>query len=253
MTTEALELELQRLADGELDQRRVSDLLRLAENRPGIWREMALVFVEQQAMGRALSQFVGDTSSPAPEDGEVLPAGTAMSAANCDWGSGTTPAKPVFWMSANVFWLSAAAALLLVMPLGYWLGIQQGAQFAHQLVNHVDRSVPLASVEAPVNNVPPVISTADRLQQVVAPYKIRLVSENGEPLVDEEIPLIPHTLAVEMGLRLPQIEIPEVIQVEYRQAGLELQPRVRLLSGRMNDGRQVVVPVQDLTLVAYGQ
>ncbi|HMP80140.1 MAG TPA: hypothetical protein PKD54_11860 [Pirellulaceae bacterium] len=253
MKNEKWDLELQRLVDGELTRPRIRDMLGQAESQPDLWRELALAFVEQQVIGRELTAFVGESPDceaalqHADDIGtEVATETRSMSSARfAPWG---------ITRNGHLGWLAAVASFVLMLPLGFWLGSQrvQPPQLSYQegpkLTNPI---ATLPVVESTVDDHQP--SSIDRIERALVPYKMQLVSGDGEPLMGEEIPLIPQTLAVEMGIQLRRIEIPEDVQYEWRQGGFELQPRVRYLVGRLGDGREVVVPVQDVTLVAYGQ
>lgn len=257
MTTEPLELELQRMVDGELSPIRMRSLLQVAESQPGLWRELALAFVEQQVLQREATAFArGERPALGSEAGA---AGTGSEMAKAPIGkqrmvpareSGNPSRKRE---TLNARWLAAAAAIWLMLPIGYWLGLQQVVKPSG--TSAVATMAPRESDSRDGADMVPRLPHAslDLTQRSIAPYRMHLVSDDGQPLTDKEIPLIPWTLAREMGIKLPRLSIPDDVQTEYRQAGYQLQPRVRWMRGKMNDGREVLVPLQDLTLVAYGQ
>lgn len=256
MTSETFELELQRLVDGELSPPRIGSLLQVAESRPGLWRELALAFVEQQVLRREASRFASTSVGSSvrenddPLDGE---SDEGWEPVERDFSRPRSAGGP-WGAHPGLRWLAAAAAMLLMLPLGFRLGqwhtggpIAQSPRWGNASQSGEVRSN--ESAHGPATQ----LASLDLTQRAIAPYRVRLVNDEGQPLVDKEIPLIPLTLASEMGIRLPQLTIPDDIQNEYRQAGYQLQPRVRWMSGRLDDGREVFIPVQDLTLVAYGQ
>lgn len=103
--TEYLEVQLDRLVDGELDNVEYRALLSSLETEPDGWRRCAMAFLEAQAL-RGELRIVRDECCAPPAKPAITPVAKQV-----------TPAHWRRWAMP----LSVAASFLLALPLGAWL------------------------------------------------------------------------------------------------------------------------------------
>lgn len=166
---EKIELQLQRLADGELDRRQLRLMLQQAQRQPELWQAMALAFVENQILQQ---EIAGGQNRSAVSAGGANAGGTNAGGANALGVDGHTPVRGAgtglghagdktfdtsvaaavrrgqhvpaddqvhaqrgpFYSRPRLSnpswrWWSALAATWLVIPIAYWLGMIGGPDF----------------------------------------------------------------------------------------------------------------------------
>ncbi len=158
---EKIELQLQRLADGELDRRQLRTMLQQAQRQPELWQAMALAFVENQILQQEIAggQFRhatnADRSSSRPDvaTSNVGPStvATSKSAIKSDsafaaaiYRGQEIPKEEIVHAQLSVphrrslsnnpswRWWSALAATWLVIPMAYWMGTFGNSNAAFQ-------------------------------------------------------------------------------------------------------------------------
>jgi hypothetical protein len=225
------ELQIQRLVDGQLSRPQMQQLLKAAERQPELWRELAVAFVEDRILAGEARRFASGLVQP-----DSL--GEANAAANKLNGPSPTPRITPGWRSAGL-WLSAAAMLLCSAGLGFLAG----------------RGQPPVPSPAPGGNLvaEQVLPPGNVRPQPTAPYTFQLVDNQGQPIPNAALPLFTEETAAQLGYNPVRAAIPPQLQSEFRRAGYELEPEIKFIQGRMNDGRRVTFPYSDLKLRSYGQ
>lgn len=231
------ELQIQRLVDGELTRSQVQHLLRSAESDPALWRELAIAFAEDRILAsetrrfsRGSSEHGGVALEPAPvaATGASPKSSTLLNQAAGQHGS------PSAWRSAGL-WLAAAAMLLCAAGLGFLVGRD---------------SLSTAPGDLLAGKSP---SPSDATAPASGPYTFQLVDHLGQPIPNASLPLLTEEAAARLGYNPARAAIPAALQSEFRRAGYELQPEIKFIEGRMNDGRRVTLPYSDLKIRSYGQ
>ena len=221
------ELQIQRLVDGELTRPQIQQLLRAAEAEPALWRELAVAFVEDRILANEARQYARDEA--------VLPAG-ASGLSRYDHMNPTAEqhGSSSAWRSAGL-WLAAAAMLLCAAGLGFLAG--QGGK-------------PQAPSDLLAGNAS---SGRERRSDQNGPYTFQLVDNQGQPIPNAVLPLLTEEAAAQLGYDPSRATIPAALQSEFRRAGYELQPEIKFIEARMNDGRRLSLPYSDLKIRSYGQ
>ncbi len=259
---------IRRLVDGELNRAEIRQLLNRAENDVELYRQLALLMVEDQLLRREIGAMLESPGLFVAEPPDTLPGDPGCSHATLTGGDGHgfetngtghaggvfrddthTFSRPRFWRHGATFFATAAAMLLMT-----WLGYRAG--FLQQQ-NRRGADPELAGVAAPLNPHLPSGQTpgpdSSRPWDQYATHHLQLVSNEGEAEGAEEVPVIPLSLAREMGLNWELQPVPVDVQRQYNRQGMALQPEVQYMRGRLNDGRQVVVPIQYIRAQAWGQ
>lgn len=218
-------LKLQRLVDGELERAETRELLKLAEENPLLWRDMASAFVENQIwqseFGRdALDNPVGLKRREESNNGN------------------STKAFP--------FWLSMAAGMMVALTAGWIIG--QGGVFSGS-----DNTI--AATNQPSNqglvtaDQTPSIDTPERTLVSYPDYHLSLEDQNGNRYLDSEIPLYNISNANRAGIRFDQpTDIPSDFLERVQRTGYGVNENIQFISGQLNDGRQFYVPVRTINL-----
>ncbi len=233
------EMQIQRLVDGQLSRPQIQQLLKAAERQPEMWRELAVAFVEDRILAGEARRFASGLAR----------SGTHFetdSAANDLTTSPSIPRRAHGWRSAGL-WLSAAAMLLCSAGLGFLAG--RGGPASNLGAGNLSAGNLAGS---------PLVAEQSTAQgagrpQPTAPYTFQLVDNQGQPIPHAALPLFTEETAAQLGYNPVRAAIPPQLQSEFRRAGYELEPEIKFIEGRMNDGRRVTFPYSDLKLRSYGQ
>lgn len=233
MNSESEALELQRLADGELDRSQIRRLLHQAESDPGLYRRIALTLVEDQIWRREIC-----AAEPGTAETPTMARPGRLTLAD-------DGAAPRSWRVSGTSWLAVAAGLLVMTWMGYAIGRRgEGLRSAG------NAALPVAASAVP-GNLPRTTDPASLSSY--APWQMQLVSNDGQPLGPESLPVLPLSMARELGLEYQPVEIPEPLQRQVGRHGYRVEPRYQYIHGRTSDGRRLVVPIQEVRLSPWGQ
>lgn len=224
--TESHQLQTQRLVDGQLNRRQVKQLLSEAQADSDRWREIALAFVENQVFEREVRQFVG-----------ANPVGST--AAVCDEDRGEATGGPASWSGVGRSRLAMAAMLLMAISFGFYAG-RTGPSKRPDPVGLVNTSTSQGL-------------DAGSYPSVYAPYTVQLVDREGRDMPYGRVSLMTESMAREIGYDPSDYSIPRELQSEFNKVGYELERDVRFIEGRLDDGRQLIVPVKGIRVRPYGQ
>ena len=218
-----------RLVDGELSSDERRELLQSLDAAPGGWRRCALAFLEAQSWGDGMRRVVRE---PAPT-------------ASADVQSASIPGsafRPTGRLSRrSLAWAAIAASLLVAAALTITRhdrgpGINDTAQ--------TDVKVP--SQEA----APPVESPEGANDPDMRTFWVR--DENGQqrplrvPLVDAG------PMDRELGLTF-QSGVTEGLRSRLRGHGYDVESRRRYAPFTLENGRRMIVPVEDTKIVPVSQ
>lgn len=211
---------MDRLVEGELDEPSRRALLLRLDAQPDGWRRLALAFLEAQAWRSALGAVAAEGLEPSPRP--------------------TRRATP--WTAARP-WLARAAGILAVFAVGWGLG-RSNQPPAHDpsggagvivATTHpadpVPPPVPIPAADptpAPVPERPPAPEVPEEYVQAPAP------ASASAPPADSAAALL----------------LSRQAQERLRQRGFEVQRRPALAAVQLQDGRQAVIPVEDV-MVRY--
>ena len=218
------QIELQRLVDGELNLEQTRRLLEIAESNPDAWRLIASSFVENQIWQKEFEfeeSFGGDACVKKP----------------------TSPRS--FSGSPFVKWLSLAATIMLAASVGFLfqdLGSQVDSVGSGLAGNRAATSPP--SNAASLDNAIVQQAVASDLNQTPAMYQFQLQDPTGNTFVDSQVPLYSTQLKDARKL-LGETEIPASMRRRLAESGYDMIQDVRFLKGKLNDGRNFLIPVRN--------
>lgn len=221
---------LDQLVDGELNETERRNLLLRLEHSPDGWRRCALAFLEAQAWRGEARAVIAE---PAPS---VKPAVAAPTAAqSVEPGSLSRKA----WNGLSL-WLPTmmAAGILVAVVYPQW-----GGRFTKNTFEPIASNGPVQVAGAGVTNVSG--RSVENMQLVVAP------GPNGERRV-VEVPLIePGQSNAELfshaGGQLP-LDVVKILE----QSGNRVVRKQRFMPVKLDDGRTVVVPVEQVEIRPLG-
>lgn len=209
---------IQRLVDNELNENQRTELLKLAEAHPELWRQTALAFVEDQVW----SGVMGRAADPADRSKEsvIHRAGTekAMVRGRRSW-----------WLRYGPQLLMTAASVLLVLSLA----------LRFNPVQQTPGPAPQGSVAKMAPTTPPG-SLGPGGQLVSQPLRLQ-VNDNVDVPVYEDRDRFRSELQ-----RLSQLD-PATLK-QFQEAGYLVQPDIQFVRGNSQDGRAFIVPIQRLQI-----
>lgn len=225
---------LDRLVDGELGETERRELLLRLEHSPDGWRRCALAFLEAQAWRVEARAVVAE---PAPS---VKPAvATAATTSSAPQSVQPSSLSNKTWNGLSL-WMPTilAAGILVAVVYPQW-----GGRFTKNTFEPIAHNGPVQVAGAGVTNVAG--RNVENMQLVVAP------GPNGERRV-VEVPLIEAgqgsaELFSHAGGQLP----PDVVKI-LEQNGNRVVRQQRFMPVRLNDGRTVVVPVEQVEIRPLG-
>jgi hypothetical protein len=150
----------------------------------------------------------------------------------------SVPAPKYRWIP-----LALAASLVLALSLVYtWRRFDPA--FENQQVTH-SASVPNTSASEPLAN------NEQRVQPVSfqTPYSIGIRNNDHY----ESVPVMPQSVAQELGYQPSKSHIPVEVQAKLRREGYQLDSSIHYLKGSTGDGREIIVPVESVRMQPYGQ
>jgi len=225
------------LVDGELSPAARRELLARLDGIPGGWRRCALAFLEAQSWREDFRAI--------PRQPEVSPRPTVSAA---------RPAKRSWWTVRNIGTLAAMGASFLV-ALGLSLLVRQGWQPAAPSV--VPEQVAEVALQGKTPAMPepsgksPTRQDARQWNMAGGPWTtVSLPVSNGaEPI---ELPARERDTVDEAWLDHLPSAIPQEILHALQESGHHVDLQRRLMPFPMKDGRQLVVPVDQIDVHPVG-
>ena len=231
-------LTLQRLVDGELDHVERAGVLRDLECSPEQWRDVAMALLEEQQLHRDIATAVCEARNldtiRVPKQISSLPASSLSRSSK---------------VSSNMFWSMAASIVFVV-----------GGFAAGSYLRGLSPRQDLASEASPTNGTLATNPQATNLRatstlgdpSIVETGTMRLVSDEGlqRPL---EVPVYEVSRVDDRSLfGLDESEFRQ-LERDLRRRGIKLDVDTEILEGKLQDGRQIVVPVRNFQVRPYGQ
>ncbi|XZE35906.1 hypothetical protein SH501x_001455 [Pirellulaceae bacterium SH501] len=250
-------LRLQSLVDGECSVSQRRELLESCDSNPSQWKEVALALLEEQ-------QFSKHIRAVTPPSRAIAPDGTrAGSRSNAGSQSSTeetaplslvslpattdTPSRPAHPSSQSSSWWPMLAA-------GF---IGLAAFFGGRMLPFSDQSDVIGPDVRATTFKPAIEPGSVAANQLVStqnnPYEGLPETDLRVQIGNEDIPIFdPEELDPQLVMALQAYEVQKANQ-RLRQQGFEIDLRPEYMTGQLNDGRQVVVPIHQVGLRAYGQ
>ena len=240
--------QIQSIVDGECSHEARAKLLQEIETKPSEWRTLALALLEEQEWAKQISSVANRSSMASmaakrtadgvQELGNFVQAQPRVHVASISqWdGAGEDSAK------RSGPWLSVLAASLLV-----GIGIY-GSSFLARLnsmksndgtaaVARIDDAVQRIDEESPLDG-----SLDSEMRMLVS----------GPNREREEIPIYElNAIDHDVFVAREMYEVAKINQ-RLRKEGFELEVRPEYYTGKLNDGRQLIVPVKHVGLKPYG-
>jgi hypothetical protein len=240
--------QIQSIVDGECSHEARAMLLQEIEAKPTEWRTLALALLEEQVWAKQISSLV-DFNSTAP-NANLLTAGSAQT-----MDSFVRPQPLVHVASIGQRngsreessmrsgpWLSVLAASFLV-----GIGIYGGSFLAGlNSMKSNDATGTFAKTEDSMKRIDDELPLDGRLDSEMR----MLVS--GPNRKREEIPIYDlNAIDHDVFVAREMYEVAKINQ-RLRKEGFELDVRPEYYTGKLNDGRQLIVPVKHVGLKPYG-
>ena len=214
---------IDQLVDGELSRDDVERLLKRFDGDDGGWKRCALAFMEAQAFRECfLSLQPTERSKTSTRGTNHVPSAAS--------------AKP---FSAYGYW-SLALTTVAALLLAFVAGAITSASFRE------------AHTDAITNIDHPHSTTADsqpNTREVVGMVINDSVTDQRFAIPVDELPEYESVDDIDQSAFLTQITAPEQVQQALDQLGLELQQSEDFRPYRLQDGRQVIVPIQRVNIV----
>jgi hypothetical protein len=220
------------LVDGELSEAERRELLTVLERKPGGWRHCALAFLEAQCWKQAIGPIAPSVAAE--------PSATAV------------PSRPA---AARRPWLGRHIGTLLAMAASFLIALSVGTQLP-ELWNGRNRTIvptpgPVADRQ-PAETPKIVLPRADPNAGAWRTVTLSMPEGpqgNGQSI---ELPACERTSIDPAWVQnLPPTVTPELLQ-RLQQSGYQVRQRRGLLPLEMNDGRQLVVPVDRVEVQYVG-
>ncbi len=224
--------QLQRLVDGELDRTAVQSMLKTADANPQHWRELAVGFIEDQMFQQEFNTIEQLESAQRSEAAPV----------------NAPPQQQPFVLNR---WIAIAAGILLGLTVGYVVSIVNGPRDNDVQANSVspdDQGSPdldgmLADKTPGIDSNPVVSYRPD--------YHMNLQSPAGDEMLSSEVPLYNEAKARELGYEMNRpVEISGDMARWMKQSGYEMEQKIDYISGKLDDGRQFVIPIRTIRMHA---
>jgi hypothetical protein len=213
-----------RLVDGELSETQRQELLAGLDNEPGGWRRCALAFLEAQCWKQ--------------EFGAIAKSGTPTA---------TTPratiARRAHWLGPIGAPLAMAASLLLAVWAGAALQRTRGVGPGVPGGTGVTRDVAKTTVDRQPVAVPP--------QPASNPWRVVTLSSPAgtkDANVSFELPAMERDNLDQQWLQSLPSAIPDNVMQAFNRTGHQVQQRRELVPVRLNDGRRLIVPVDNVDI-----
>ncbi len=216
------------LVDGELDDARRRELLLRLENTPGAWRRCALAFLEAQSWRQGAGAMLAEPSPASPAPVSVAVAVEPV-------------ASHSFWRSSWGNLLAVAASFGCAFALGAWYRSSDGPVTA-QGAGAVAIVDPAAS--DPASNV--AAGAADNTPEDYVTLLVDGVADGESNQM--QLPVRAWGDVADSFAQQP-LAIPDSLIEEIEQAGHTVRQRRQLVPVDLQDGRQMIVPMDEVQIV----
>jgi len=235
---EDLEALLDRLVDGELAQSKQQEVLRQLECHPEGWRQLALAFLEAQTWRREMPRLV---ATPLPQNPQTVVRPPSH-------GRIRSPAWQILVLAGGIlvsflggYWIRD---LWPVFPPHFQEGVVQGTLLPHTVPETKTYTNTKTYREGRLEEA----SKSRGIDSSFGWEYVTLTTGKGPDGVPEvvRVPVIP--ASPEHRLASPSPAIPEELLQLLRHWGAEVSHSRHLVPIRIEDGRQIVIPVEHVEL-----
>ncbi|MDB5343069.1 MAG: hypothetical protein JWP89_1446 [Schlesneria sp.] len=226
--------QIDRLVDGELsrDERRAV-LMALDHERDG-WRQLALAFLESQALRDSLSGRSKATAAPI----------------NIALVGVTRPAMRSRWSSSSIVAVVASAALMFGLGRLSTSSIQQASHETAPSAPATYQPSMTSPVEDPQNEV--LVADAGSSVQQQQTLRLELGDGQGGATQAVEVPMVESTgIRPEDLLAGPSV-IPDSVQRALLRSGKRVYEQRQLYEVTLEDGRHGVMPISNVVVEKAG-
>jgi hypothetical protein len=238
-------LDVQRIVDGELDHAAQAEILQSLGEDAREWRSLALALLEEQQWSRELQRDpfpakVEDELKATEQAFRVAPQTLLSAPVSVVTPSGRKDSFGSPWFTA----LAASILLCVGLASGMLLRSFREGSTSTQTVAQGSDDRQLGSTNQNIR--------ARSEQNRKLPMKMVLTGTGGSEGRPLEIPVVdaseidPRTLWARDAQELSKL------QLKLEREGYRMEWEPRLYSGRLNDGRQIVVPVHNVALKSVG-
>lgn len=237
---------LDSLVDGELTPQRYRELLTRLDAEPDGWRRCALAFLESQALTAELGS-VRRTLDEKP----LVRSANANDRANLP----SATSRRTSWQSNSLFLLAVAASFIAAFSLGifaprYFSLLQQDIPVAGNFIGPAHQT----DAGRTYAGQPYLGTSAENRHQALRPVgNLRLVTDgaNGESIDAGEVPVYEAGANLQDALAGQQAVGPELVEL-LRRYGFDVQHEQSYVPAPLEDGRQIIVPVDGYQIVPVG-
>lgn len=242
-------LQRQRLIDGEISHSERADLLNGLDKAPGQWKVLALELLEElvwiQQLPKSAQTNSGQDSFPTSQQTTLQ-----TTRSNADYARRSLDnASPTSW-GARQFSALATAATLLV-ALGWFAG-------RHPSFNQLQPTPEPGQYTAAKPHLTQLTADQENATQRWASNALPLsrssmrMQMQGEDRFAHEIPLLDaKEFDPKLVLANEALEFAKLNQ-HLKRKGYQLDVQPQYISGNLDDGRKILVPVHNVSLKPYG-
>ena len=215
-----------RLVDGELSMAERRDLLQSLDQRPEGWRRCALAFLEAQSWRGEFGQLLGDVVHPSTQAANLV----------------VRDAHNRKRLHSAAAWLAVAASVFVAFGLGT---MQRADQ-------HTIGTIPSSPIDQAVVSQSPAPRALPDSKNAEDVMTLWVRDETGDmrpmrvPLVDAG------ALDRELGMEF-QSAVPVGMRERLQQRGYDVQSKRRYAPLWLENGRPMILPVEDTKIVPVGQ
>jgi len=245
--------QIQAIVDGECSHEMRALLLRQMDSEPSTWRSLALSLLEEQEWARQVLAIANRKTTSYRDVGSTGDRESTPINSQVDFASSQPLVKlaerPVDSVTAtSASWLSVLAASLL-LGLGFYGGSYL-PRFGGLDSNATDQET-LAVSENPENKARLDISAEDISAEDKSNTNMRMLV-SGPNSEMAEIPIYDlNSMDHDVFVAKQAYEVARLNQ-RLRKEGFELDVRPEYYTGKLHDGRNLIVPVKQVGLKPYG-
>lgn len=239
-------IEIQKIVDGEVTHEKLAVALKKLDLTPSDWRALALAFLEEQQWSKQISKMKGVNALKLAKSQEVV-----IDRVAADSATETNKRSATWWGSlgpgavGSAFMGALAASLIL--SLGFTAGM---LSFDWQVPNGPDPdSIAKASSQSQDAKNTTSARRSTHPKNLDQGMRMVVTGPNDETA---EIPIYdlgeidPREMWAKEDLEIARLNN------ELRRKGYQLEVRPEYYTSKLNDGRQLIVPVKNVNLKPYG-
>ncbi len=224
-----LELEIDRLVDGDLTDTERSQVLSKLDAYPGVWRQCALAFLEAQSWRESLRALTDSLPPAAPR--------------------ASTPARARSAANPGLFWIGFAGIFVVAFSLGFGLGLRTLEETGAPR-DPLAQDSAASEEETPGPGEQPVRGPGVPPAPAGADGPIEWVGVIEDPEMQQVVPIVSGPGLDEEWLRRRPAPLSDYARQQLERHGYRVEQGRRLFSIRMRDGERVTIPI-DLVSVQY--